>query len=380
MEWEEESEAARQKAAAASASVVPAPFLTKTYQLVDDPATDHVVSWEDDDGGESASSFVVWRPPEFARDILPNYFKHSNFSSFVRQLNTYGFRKVVPERWEFANEFFRKGEKQLLCEIHRRKSAAATWPPFPPPPPPFFAPRHFAAGAFFRHGDGMLHGRLGALVTTTERRHWFESAALPVAPSSRLLSQLGPVIAPARRAAATPEEEALMQDNHRLLRGNAALVQELAHMRKLYSDIIYFVQNHVRPVAPSPAAAAALHGLGVLRPPPAGGKAPASEVRGASGRSATSSSSFTVAEDQPTLLALRLPRTTEKIINEVSGGNGGGRTKLFGVHLSSADEQTSSGASRKRSPPQEQPPTSPAPKRTLVVEHSELRLSIVSPP
>jgi heat shock transcription factor len=90
MEWEEESEAARQKAAAAaSASVVPAPFLTKTYQLVDDPATDHVVSWGDDDGGESASSFVVWRPPEFARDILPNYFKHSNFSSFVRQLNTY---------------------------------------------------------------------------------------------------------------------------------------------------------------------------------------------------------------------------------------------------------------------------------------------------
>uniref|UniRef100_A0A0D3H194 HSF-type DNA-binding domain-containing protein n=1 Tax=Oryza barthii TaxID=65489 RepID=A0A0D3H194_9ORYZ len=331
MEWEEESEAARQKAAAASASVVPAPFLTKTYQLVDDPATDHVVSWGDDDGGESASSFVVWRPPEFARDILPNYFKHSNFSSFVRQLNTYGFRKVVPERWEFANEFFRKGEKQLLCEIHRRKSAAAT-------------------------------------------------AALPVAPSSRLLSQLGPVIAPARRAAATPEEEALMQENHRLRRGNAALVQELAHMRKLYSDIIYFVQNYVRPVAPSPAAAAALHGLGVLRPPPAGGKAPASEVRGASGRSATSSSSLTVAEDQPTLLALRLPRTTEKIINEVSGGNRGGSTKLFGVHLSSADEQTSSGASRKRSPPQEQPPTSPAPKRTLVVEHSELRLSIVSPP
>jgi heat shock transcription factor len=66
------------------AKPVPAPFLTKTYQLVDDPCTDHIVSWGEDD-----TTFVVWRPPEFARDLLPNYFKHNNFSSFVRQLNTY---------------------------------------------------------------------------------------------------------------------------------------------------------------------------------------------------------------------------------------------------------------------------------------------------
>ena len=72
-------------AQAAAQKAVPAPFLTKTYQLVDDSATDHIVSWGDD----RVSTFVVWRPPEFARDILPNYFKHNNFSSFVRQLNTY---------------------------------------------------------------------------------------------------------------------------------------------------------------------------------------------------------------------------------------------------------------------------------------------------
>ncbi|KAK9096932.1 hypothetical protein Sjap_022429 [Stephania japonica] len=100
---------------------VPAPFLTKTYQLVDDPETDEIISWSDTGG-----TFVVWKSAEFARDLLPNYFKHNNFSSFVRQLNTYGFRKIVPDKWEFANDFFKRGEKDLLCEIHRRKAVHAS--------------------------------------------------------------------------------------------------------------------------------------------------------------------------------------------------------------------------------------------------------------
>ncbi|CAN1152899.1 Heat shock factor protein HSF24 [Linum perenne] len=67
---------------------VPAPFLTKTFQLVDDPATDDVISWS-----ETGSTFVVWKTADFAKDLLPAYFKHNNFSSFVRQLNTYGLRE-----------------------------------------------------------------------------------------------------------------------------------------------------------------------------------------------------------------------------------------------------------------------------------------------
>lgn len=62
----------------------PPPFLSKTYDMVDDPSTDAIVSWS-----ATNNSFVVWDPPEFARDLLPKFFKHNNFSSFVRQLNTY---------------------------------------------------------------------------------------------------------------------------------------------------------------------------------------------------------------------------------------------------------------------------------------------------
>lgn len=64
--------------------VGPPPFLKKTFDMVEDPHTDPIVSWS-----ETRDSFVVWDSHEFSKTLLPKYFKHSNFSSFVRQLNTY---------------------------------------------------------------------------------------------------------------------------------------------------------------------------------------------------------------------------------------------------------------------------------------------------
>ncbi|MCO5558778.1 hypothetical protein L7F22_012365 [Adiantum nelumboides] len=100
----------------------PPPFLIKTYDMVDDSLTNTIVSWSP----TCCNSFVVWDFYEFSRSLLPRFFKHNNFSSFVRQLNTYGFRKSDPDRWEFAHEDFVRDQRHRLRNIHRKKPATSS--------------------------------------------------------------------------------------------------------------------------------------------------------------------------------------------------------------------------------------------------------------
>ncbi|XP_052206229.1 heat stress transcription factor A-8 [Diospyros lotus] len=94
------------------------PFLLKCYEMVDDQSTDALISW-----GPAGDSFVISDVTEFVSELLPKYFKHKNFSSFIRQLNIYGFKKVDTDHWIFANDGFIKGEKHLLKNINRRKQS-----------------------------------------------------------------------------------------------------------------------------------------------------------------------------------------------------------------------------------------------------------------
>lgn len=98
------------------------------YSMVNDPESDDLICWSED-----GSSFFVNRQEDFARKVLPRFFKHKKFSSFVRQLNMYGFHKVPhlqqgvletdgeSERWEFSNPHFQRNQRDLLLLVNRKK-------------------------------------------------------------------------------------------------------------------------------------------------------------------------------------------------------------------------------------------------------------------
>ncbi|KAI8880226.1 hypothetical protein K501DRAFT_335554 [Backusella circina FSU 941] len=107
---------------------VPA-FLNKLYNMVEDESTSNLIRWSED-----GTSFLVEDHEEFAKTVLPRFYKHNTFASFVRQLNMYDFHKVPHlqqcvliaendhEIWEFSNPHFRQGRPDLLTLVTRKRN------------------------------------------------------------------------------------------------------------------------------------------------------------------------------------------------------------------------------------------------------------------
>lgn len=108
-------------------------FVMKIWSMVNDPANHDYIRWNDD-----GKTFQVFQREDFMKIILPKYFKHNNFASFVRQLNMYGWHKVqdinngtlnqscdkngLDEIWQFENPNFIRDREDLLDKIVRNKS------------------------------------------------------------------------------------------------------------------------------------------------------------------------------------------------------------------------------------------------------------------
>ncbi|XP_071614223.1 heat shock factor protein 3-like isoform X1 [Heliangelus exortis] len=107
-------------------------FLAKLWALVEDPQSDDVICWS-----RNGENFCILDEQRFAKELLPKYFKHNNISSFIRQLNMYGFRKVIALEngmvtaekssvIEFQHPFFKQGKAHLLENIKRKVSTVRT--------------------------------------------------------------------------------------------------------------------------------------------------------------------------------------------------------------------------------------------------------------
>ncbi|KAI9320090.1 HSF-type DNA-binding-domain-containing protein, partial [Dichotomocladium elegans] len=95
--------------------------------IVNDQQTNQFIWW-------TTKGKSIWIPDAaaFSKSVLPRHFKHSNWQSFVRQLNLYGFRKVcdsegldqtrtnAQDGWQFRHEQFQRNCPHLLQNIKRK--------------------------------------------------------------------------------------------------------------------------------------------------------------------------------------------------------------------------------------------------------------------
>ncbi|KAF2447129.1 hypothetical protein P171DRAFT_483181 [Karstenula rhodostoma CBS 690.94] len=105
-------------------------FVRKLYTMLEDQSSQHLISWS-----STSDSFIFSPSSEFVK-VLVSYFQHTSISSFIRQLNLYGFQKVgnlfhsdAPDSplWEFKHTdgMFQRGGQGGLQNIKRHPNRAA---------------------------------------------------------------------------------------------------------------------------------------------------------------------------------------------------------------------------------------------------------------
>lgn len=78
----------------------------------------HIVSWL-----PHGRAFIVRKPQEFTTVIMSTYFRQTKITSFQRQLNLYGFRRITqgPDAGAYYHEMFLRGRPNLCTRMVRTK-------------------------------------------------------------------------------------------------------------------------------------------------------------------------------------------------------------------------------------------------------------------
>lgn len=106
------------------------PFILKTYELIE-TTSDNVIEWTN-----QGTSFVIKDPKYLEEKSLPQFFKHSNLSSFSRQLGFYDFknRKIfvrstpdspIQKFYEYFHPCFVRDRHDLMKKIQRKTYGTA---------------------------------------------------------------------------------------------------------------------------------------------------------------------------------------------------------------------------------------------------------------
>mmetsp|Transcript_11072 Transcript_11072/g.16618 ORF Transcript_11072/g.16618 Transcript_11072/m.16618 type:complete len:714 (-) Transcript_11072:226-2367(-) len=91
-------------------------FPSKLYDILSRPEFAQIVSWS-----PHGRAWRVMKPLAFKQKVLPRYFRHSNHSSFMRQVNGWGFRRITRGRDmnSYFHELFLRGLPHLLNRMTR---------------------------------------------------------------------------------------------------------------------------------------------------------------------------------------------------------------------------------------------------------------------
>ena len=93
-------------------------FLIKLHRILNDGDYSNYIQWSQD-----GLSFIIYNQNSFSKNVLPAFFNHNNYSSFVRQLNMYNFKKMKSKKdvQKYFHEQFHKWTTEKEIQLIKKK-------------------------------------------------------------------------------------------------------------------------------------------------------------------------------------------------------------------------------------------------------------------